>query len=99
MSKVSDVERLDAIPHRMNAVALLNLALRYVMKWDSPRKLEIYFDEKLSIRGLSTAFTNPAIEAGVVHCRALLEFIGLKCDGKNPNKHIQRGSGQDGSVR
>jgi hypothetical protein len=82
------------IPYRMNAAAVLNLALRYVRQWDSPRKLEIYFDEKLSNRGLSTAFTNPAIEAGVMHCRALLEFIGLKCDGKNPNKLVQRGSGR-----
>ena len=82
------------IPYRMNAVAVLNLALRYVTQWNSPRKLEIYFDEKLSIRGLSTAFTNPAIEAGVMHCRALLEFIGLKCDGKNPDKLVQRGSGR-----
>lgn len=83
------------IPYRMNAVSVFNLALRYVMKWESPRKLEIYFDDKLSIRGLSTAFTNPVIEAGVMHCRALLEFIGLRCDSKNPNKLIQRGGGRE----
>jgi len=28
-------------------------------------------------RGNLNAFTNPHIEAGLVHCRALLEFLGL----------------------
>ena len=36
----------------------------------------------LQIEGNLHAFTNPAIEAGLVHCRALLEFLGL-CASKN----------------
>jgi hypothetical protein len=29
------------------------------------------------MEGNLNAFTNPAIEAGLIHCRALLEFVGL----------------------
>jgi hypothetical protein len=87
------------IPYRMKAVATFNLALQFVMRWKTPAKLEIYFNDKLAIRGLSTAFTNPAIEAGIMHCRALLEFIGLKVDPKNPDKlTARRGSRGDDLV-
>jgi hypothetical protein len=83
------------IPYRMKAVAVFNLALRHVMSWDKPGKLEIYFNDKLAIRGLSTAFTNPAIEAGIMHCRALLEFIGLKVNSKDPDKLSERQGSRD----
>jgi len=33
------------------------------------------------VDGNLNAFTNPAIEAGLVHCRALLEFLGLCISG------------------
>lgn len=29
------------------------------------------------MEGNSNAFTNPIIESGIIHCRALLEFLGL----------------------
>lgn len=83
------------IPYRMRAVSIFRLALRYVMSEETPRSLEIYFDDKLVIRGLSTAFTNPAIETGIVHCRALLEFIGLRLDNKNPDKLAVRQGRRD----
>jgi hypothetical protein len=79
------------IPYRMRAVAVFNLATRFVTRWQrTPRPLEIYFDGKLSIRGLSTAFTNPTIEAGIIHCRALLEFLGLRCDKQDPTRLAPR---------
>src|SRR5690348_17010952 len=74
------------IPYRMKAVAIFNLAAKYVKSWDAPKRLEIYFDGKLCIEGLSTAFTNSNIEAGIIHCRALLEFLGLRCDPRDPSK-------------
>jgi hypothetical protein len=81
------------IPYRMKAVAAFNLATRFVAHWNhQPKPLEIYFDGKLSIRGLSTAFTNPTIEAGIIHCRALLEFLGLRCDKKNPARLASKAS-------
>lgn len=39
--------------------------------------MAIYFDGTLSVEGSSNGFINPAIEAGLMHCRALLEFLGL----------------------
>lgn len=74
----------------MQATAILNLALRYVIQWGESKTLEIRFDGKTSIEGLSTAFTNPAIESGIMHCRALLEFLGLKADRSNHTKLATR---------
>jgi hypothetical protein len=67
----------EIIPYRMFAVSTLNLATRLQTAADKPQAMEIYVDGKLRIEGNLFAFTNPAIEAGLVHCRALLEFLGL----------------------
>lgn len=84
-------EYLDVVlPYRMKSVDVLRVALQYVLAWEKPKTLEIYFGGKLAIRGLSTAWTNPVIEAGIIHCRALLEFLGLKEDHKNRLKLINR---------
>lgn len=65
------------IPYRLGAVSALAVALKYRFRWDDPKPMEIYFDGKLAIEGNSNGFTNPAIESGLIHCRALLEFLGL----------------------
>jgi hypothetical protein len=80
------------LPYRMKSVDILNVALKYVISWDTPQSMEISFDGKVCVRGLSTGFTNPAIEAGLIHGRALLEFLGIKVDPKNPDRLIQRPS-------
>lgn len=67
----------EIIPYRMYAVSALNLATRLETEAEKPKAIEIYVDGKLRIEGNLFAFTNPAIEAGLVHCRALLEFLGL----------------------
>jgi hypothetical protein len=67
----------ELLPYRMQAVSTLNLAVRFRMKWVEPPPISIYIDGKLAVEGNLNAFTNPAIEAGLVHCRALLEFLGL----------------------
>ena len=69
------------VPYSLGAVSALALALKYRMAWDAPKRMEIYFDGKVSIEGNSNAFINPAIEAGLIHCRALLEFLGLCVQG------------------
>lgn len=74
------------LPYRMQAIDLFRVALNYELLWNSPKKLRIYFDEKLSVEGLSTAWTNPVIESGIMHCRVCLEFLGLKEDPKNSLK-------------
>jgi hypothetical protein len=67
----------EVIPYRMFAVSTLSLATGLQAASDKPQAMEIYVDGKLRIEGNPFAFTNPAIEAGLVHCRALLEFLGL----------------------
>ncbi|AMA60050.1 hypothetical protein [Bradyrhizobium sp. CCGE-LA001] len=67
----------EIIPYRMYAVSALNLATSLGADADKPKAIQIYIDGKLRIEGNLFAFTNPAIEAGLVHCRALLEFLGL----------------------
>ena len=67
----------EIIPYRMQAVDTLILATRLATRWPHPPPLEIHVDGKLQVEGNLYAFTNPAIEVGLVHCRALLEFLGL----------------------
>src|SRR5579862_1949779 len=66
------------IPYRLSAVAALAGALKLVASWSGPKSLMIYFDGEHTIEGNSNAYTNPVIEAGLMHCRALLEFLGLR---------------------
>ena len=65
------------VAYRLSAVDALGLACKLRKKFNAPVKLSIHLDGKLAITGLSTAYTNPVLEAGVVHARALLEFLGL----------------------
>jgi len=70
-------ELLALIAYRMQAIAFGHLALRHSMSWDKVPSLRIDFDGARIIEGKATAFTNSAIEAAIIHCRALLEFLGL----------------------
>ena len=89
-SKRDFIDRI--LPYRLVAVEVLGLALRYRLAWPAPVPMQVLFDGKLSIEGLSTAFTNPAIETGIIHCRALLEFLGLAIDPKDHRRLSQRTS-------
>jgi hypothetical protein len=79
----------ELLPYRMYAVATLNRALQLRAKWSDAPSMTIYVDGKLEIEGNFDAFANPAIEAGLVHCRALLEFLGL-CNRKGVLSNIER---------
>lgn len=81
-------EFLALLEHRLTAVAIGHLALRHSMTWDEPPSLQVFFDGKQVIEGKATGFTNGAIEAAIVHCRALLEFLGLA--GKNQTQLLER---------
>jgi len=69
------------IPYRLKAVAALTGALNLVASSNGPKSLTICFDGELTIEGNSRAYTNPVIEAGLMHCRALLEFLGVRAGG------------------
>ena len=78
------------IPYRLQVLDAVNLAIHLKNTWDSPRTMKIYFDEKLCIVGNSSAYMNPVLESGLIHCRALLDFLGLKVDPKDSTKLIGR---------
>ncbi|WP_291518678.1 hypothetical protein [Acidovorax sp.] len=71
-------ELLAWLDYRSKAIAIGQLALRHAMSWEQVPSMQIRFDDRLVIEGLATGFTNGAIEAAVIHARALLEFLGLK---------------------
>lgn len=68
---------MEIIEYRMQSIAIGHLAIRYSLGWDEVPPIKIFFGDKQVIEGLATAFTNPAIESALIHCRALLEFLGL----------------------
>jgi hypothetical protein len=76
----------ELLPYRMQAVETLNLALNLNTRWGAA-PMTLYAGDKLVVEGTLHGFTNPCIEAGMMHCRALLEFLGL-CDkdGRLGNK-------------
>jgi len=80
----------EIIPYRMHAVSALNLAVRLQTDANKPEPMEIYINGKLRIEGNLFAFTNPTIEAGLVHCRALLEFLGLAANQAGRIINIRR---------
>jgi hypothetical protein len=61
----------ELLPYRMQAVAILNLALNLQATLGAA-PMNIYANDELAVEGNLNAFINPAIEAGLMHCRALL---------------------------
>ena len=89
MTSRDDVLKV-VLPHRLDAIATLNLLTRLRMKWKTPKPMEVRFDGQVQIIGNSNAFANPVVEAGLIHCRALLEFVGLGVSRDDPTKLVQR---------
>lgn len=77
------------IPYRLKAVSTLSVALRLWPDNDVPAPMKIYFDDRLVVDSNSYGFLNPAIECGLMHCRALLEFLGL-CELNGQLRNIAR---------
>ncbi len=83
------------IPYRLQAIATFNLVLRLRSMWGSVQPRQLFIDGKLVIEGNSNAFTNPVIETGIVHCRALLEFLGIGMSSVGALQVLQRARRQD----
>ena len=75
------------LAHRMQSVDGLNWALNMRSHWGNAPPIAVYIDGKLQIEGNLNAITNPMLDVGFVHCRALLEFMGL-CDRKGTLSQI-----------
>jgi hypothetical protein len=75
------------LTHRMRSVDTLNWALDLRSNWLEAPSIAVYVEGALKIEGNLNAITNPVLEVGLVHCRALLEFLGL-CDRKGTLSQI-----------
>ena len=84
------------IPYRMRAVSALDHALRLRSQWETAPSMTMFVDGQLVLEGNLNAYTNPVIEAGLIHARALLEFLGLcEKNGTLANRENRRLGDQD----
>ena len=68
---------LALLEYRLRSVAIGHIALRLAMNWDEVPSMAVSFNDQEVFEGTATGFTNGAIEAAIVHSRAILEFMGL----------------------
>jgi len=74
------------IPYRLQAIQTLQLAWKLANECEQQRNVEIVVDGEIRLEGNVALITNPMIEIGLVHARALLEFLGLMTkEGKLTN--------------
>lgn len=69
------------IPYRLQAIETLQFAWKLIGESEEPRQVEIIVDGRVKLRGNVAAVANPMIEVGIIHARALLEFLGLCAKG------------------
>lgn len=80
------------IPHALDAIDALKVALDLSASWEDPQPMQIFINDKIIVDGNLNAFLNPVIEAGIIHCRAILDFLGLMIskDGQLRNRPNRR---------
>jgi len=81
-SHIDQLPDLDAvlnqtIPYRLQAIETLQFAWNWINESEIPRQVEVRVDGRTKIQGNVAAIANPMIEVGLIHARALLEFLGL----------------------
>lgn len=86
---IDDQKMMRLLDHRMQSVATLRWAFDLRSSWTEAPSIAVYIDGKLTVEGNLDAITNPMLEVGLVHCRALLEFLGL-CDSKGSIRQIKK---------
>ena len=85
---------LDSVlPNRLNAISWYECVLKELAKGTHPQEMMIAFDRKIKIVGNSWMLFNPSAEIGVIHCRSLLEFLGLRVSPHNTRKLVTRPRG------
>jgi len=81
---------LNLLAYRLGAISIGHLALRHHMSWEEAPSMEIFFNGQQVIEGKATGFTNAAIESAIIHCRAVLEFLGIKASKTSPTEIMER---------
>ena len=85
-----DAALLTLLAYRLEATSIGHLALRHQMSWDEAPSMEVFFNGKQVIEGKATGFTNAAIESAIIHCRAILEFLGIKASKTSATEIMER---------
>ena len=65
------------IPYRLQAIETLRFAWDWLGESDEPHAVLVLVEGKPVLHCNVAAIANPMLEAGVVHARALFEFLGL----------------------
>ncbi|WP_143745736.1 hypothetical protein [Massilia sp. KIM] len=68
------------IPYRLQAISTFLKIWKIANESPDQRKVEIVIDGKTRMQGNVALIANPMIEAGLIHARALLGFLGLSVD-------------------
>ena len=85
------------IPFRLMAVNTLSVALGLWPEDGVAVPMQIYFADRRVVDSNSYGFLNPAIECGLIHCRVLLEFLGL-CESNGHLGNISKRRPDDAGV-
>ena len=66
------------IPYRLQAIKTLRFAWDWLGESDEPRAVQVLVEGKPVLQCNVAAIANPMLEAGIVHARSLLTFLGLE---------------------
>nr|CBA27014.1 hypothetical protein Csp_A00160 [Curvibacter putative symbiont of Hydra magnipapillata] len=69
------------IPYRLQAIETLLFAWKWLDEGGHPRSVQVVENGRVRLNCNAAAVANPMIEAGLIHARALLEFMGLCASG------------------
>jgi hypothetical protein len=73
----------EHLPYRMQQVDGLCWATRLILNGPSNGEIGVVFDGRWVVRSHPyRILTNPLVEAGLLHCRVLMNFLGLRLDKK-----------------
>lgn len=96
---MAQVQHLGFVPwldYRVAAIQSALVVLIQMDKWEAAApSMHIHFGDVLVAQGSATGYTNPVLEAGILHGRAVLEFIGLKTNREGDVLQEARGRKHD----
>jgi hypothetical protein len=78
------------IPYRLQAIETLQFAWEWIGESEQQRQVDIVVDGRLKVSGNVALIANPMIEIGIIHARALLEFLGLGVTRDGKLKQVEK---------
>ncbi len=71
---------MEILAYRLNSVRMMRYAIDLRTRWINAPNIAVEIDGKLAIEGNLNAITGPMMDGGIIHCRALIEFLGIKLE-------------------